>query len=74
MWQPLTSAMEVRLPRLRVRSVGRDVQAIRRSLASIVRAPGPVNVRETAGFCIYCSDPTLLTRVRPTGLVRGYGS
>ncbi len=35
---------------------------------------GPVNVRETAGFCIYCSDPTLLTRVRPTGLVLGYGS
>jgi hypothetical protein len=47
---------------------------VRREVSTDGGSPGPVNVRETAGFCIYCSDPTLLTRVRPTGLVRGYGS
>lgn len=31
--------------------------------------PGPVNVRETASFCIYCSDATLLRGISPTGLV-----
>jgi FAD/FMN-containing dehydrogenase len=40
----------------------------------MVRAAGPVNVRETAGFCIYCSDPTLLKRASPKELVFGYGS
>jgi hypothetical protein len=36
--RPLISGMEARLPRPRVTSVGRDIQAIRRSLGAIVRA------------------------------------
>jgi hypothetical protein len=36
--------------------------------------PGPVNVRETADLCIYCSDPTLSTRVSAAGLLVGYDS
>jgi len=36
--RPVTSATEARLPKARARAVGRDVQAIRRSLGEIVRA------------------------------------
>jgi hypothetical protein len=43
-------------------------------LISSNRSAGPVNVRETAGFCIYCSDPALLRRGSPTALALGCGS